>query len=372
MTKLTFETATLADAIKKAEKVAPSRGQAFDKAAGIIMEVDPQSPVPVVVKATNLEVFWMEWISALEADGPETTWRLPSKLLAGIIGSLPLGTGRTVTMQEMVDGASRQIILTSGRTKSRLNLFDHEYYPVWSAFDPDDLIQANDLGGRIAQVEWAAAKAEPPISGVHLDGEHVVATDRYRLCRVPLSVPDLEQPVTVPAGVLAGLIQQTGETNIAVTGEQLLVMPDEHRQIRTVLFGQDYPSLKKIMSREYDNKVKFKKTGLLELINRALNFVGSDRFPTLRLYLGKEEIAVIMGHPELGQLNDILEVPGYCDHGRVEVKFSPRNIMDALTNAPNDEVELHYSLDGLGRPMKIDGGSGYEAWVMPRKDIGDK
>lgn len=368
MTKVVFETAALADAVKKADRISPSKGQAFDKAAGIVMDVSA-SPMPAVIRATNLEIFCMEWVDALEVEGDPTSWRIPSRLFAQVMASLPIGTGKTVTLEEKVNGFSSQLHLTSGRTKARFNLMDVGYFPDWGAFDPDNLYTVNDLGGRLGLVDWAASKAEVPINGVYIDGQMIVATDKYRLAATELNIGELEEPIVVPAGILSQILKQTGEVSIGVDGGSLLIMPDEHTQIRTVLYAEKYPGVSRIMRREYEDKVTVRKESLIEILQRASNFAGGDRMPSLKMFLGKEEIAVMMTNEEVGLLGDVLEVPGQCVHERHEIKFTPKNIIEAVTNSPNDTLDLHYDTKGTTKLVYIDGGSGYEVWVMARGDV---
>lgn len=369
MTKVTFETATIADAIKKAERIAPSKGAAFDKAAGIVMTVDPSTGL-VVVRATNLDIYSMEWVDTVAIEGDAVEWRVPSKLFAAVLNGLPIGTGKNVELEEKRDGRVRMLHLVSGRTRAKFNLMVTDYYPVWDVFNPDGLVEVDDLGGRVAQVEWAAIKSEdPPLNGVHLNGEHVIACDRYRLAVAPLSIPELSEPITVPGGILGSILKQTGEVSIGVRDGHLLIMPDKTTQIKTVVFGAEYPPIERIQLRDHPQVVKVKKAPLLEIMNRANTFSGNDRFPILRIFLGRGEIAVMMDTQEVGTLADTMEVPGYCDHPRFEVKFTPRLIMEAIAAAPNDELEIFYEIEQPAKMLRIDGGSGYEVWAMPRKDL---
>jgi DNA polymerase III sliding clamp (beta) subunit (PCNA family) len=253
-------------------------------------------------------------------------------------------------------------------------LINHDEYPIWTAFDPEGLIAAPDLGGRIGMVEWAAAKIDPPFCGVHFDGKRVVATDRYKVATVPMGIPELKEPVTVPAGILGAVLKQTGEVMIGMDKNQLLIMPDEYTQIRCVIYGQKYPNIVRVMdmNREHPYTVNFNKNDLLTLIDRALNFQGSNRAPTLRIFFGLEEIAVMMSDAEIGLIGDVLEVPGQCQHERFEVQFTPRNLQDIIQNAPNDKVDLSYNPEKPGAMLYLNGGSGYEAWAMPRMEQGEK
>lgn len=374
MTKVTFETATLADAIKKADRVAPTKGTAFDKAAGITLTITPASGL-VVVRATDLNVFSMEWVTALKAEGDDVEWRLPSKLFATVLASLPIGTGLNVTLEEKNEGRNRFVQLTAGRTRAKFNLMQVDYYPVWDVFSPDGMNEVEDFGGRVALVEWAASRGdEPPLNGVYFDGEKVLACDRYRLAISPLVIPGMAKPITIPSGILTTILRQTGEVNIGVSpdGEELFIMPDPTTQIRTVVFGAEYPPVERIMNRDKPNHLKIKKAPLLEIMQRASVFAGNDRFPILRVFFGRETVAVMMNSREVGTLADVTDVPGYCDHEMFELKFTPKNLIEAVTASPNEDLVIGYNSENSMEIIHIDGGSGYEAWVMPRKDLSPK
>lgn len=375
MTKVVFETATLADAIKKADRVAPTKGSAFDKSAGIVIEIiaNPMEDPVVIVRATDTTTFYMEWVDPMEVTGSSTVWRLPSKLFAGLVSTLPIGSGSMTTIEEKPEEKGRMVRLTTNRkTRCQFSLIDMSYYPDWMPFDEDNLKTVNNLGGRINQVEWAAARNEEKIDGVHFDGEWAIATDRYRLVKVPLDM-SVEEPITVPSSVLSAVIRQTGDVKVGTDGRMFLVIPDEHTQLRTIMSGHDYPNVQRIIDQNssYPEMVTLKKTELLEIMARSLNFVGADRFPTMRLFFGKEEINIFMADAEKGMLGDAVEIPGQAMHDRVELKFTPKNIMEALEHAPNEEVTLHYDPEKPMRVFHIDGGSGYECWVVPRKGTED-
>lgn len=368
MTSVVFEVATIADAIRKAERVAPRTGQAFDKAAGIVFDIAPATAAPVVVRATNLDVYSMEWVDVLEADGEATSWRMPSGLLAAVVGSLPIGSGKTVKFQEVSSGHHSQVVVTSGRMTAKFNLMRVDYYPEWGAFDPDRLAMSADIGGRIQQVEWAAGKGEPPINGLHMDGERILATDRYRLAMADLPIPGLEEPITVPAGVLGSVLKQVGDIRIGVDGEQLLIMPDEHSQFRVIMYGVKYPGMGKVINKEFSHSIEINRNSLTDVMKRASNFSGAERDPMLTCYLGKEEFAVMLTNDEVGLLGDVVEIPGQAEHDRFKVCFTPKNIIDPIEKAPSDKITLHYNYGEPKAPFKIDGGSGYIAFAMPRSE----
>jgi DNA polymerase III sliding clamp (beta) subunit (PCNA family) len=175
--------------------------------------------------------------------------------------------------------------------------------------------------------------------------------------------------VTVPAGILASLLRQTGEVSIGIDGEQLLIMPDEHSQYRAVLFGLKYPNIARAMERVLPNEFRCKKTHILDILNRASSFSDSNRDPMLRCFIGKEEFAVMMSNEETGLLGDILDLPGQAIHDRLEIFFTPKNLLEPITNAPSEEVVIAYDASNAQAPVRVDGGSGYFAWAMPRKKM---
>lgn len=366
-TEVIFETATLADAIKKAEKVAPtSGGSVFNKCGGIVMDIEEDS---IMVRTTNLDIFRIEQIDSVEITNPASTWRFPSRLFAQVLSSLPIGSNSQVTLTERQKGMQSNIALKCGRIQATFNMLDPELFPVWDSFDPADLTETIDLGGRIEQVEWSAAKGEAPLAGVHLNGEYAIATDKYRLARVPLPIPGLTEPITIPAGILSTLLKQSGELKVGVNGGQFLVMPDDYTQIRCILYGVPYPGLTKILDPDRPSYVTVRKELFLAMVQRAASFGASDRDAPLRVYIGEEEIAVRMANQEVGLIGDALEIPGQCTHPRHEIRFTAKNLIEAVTHAPSDEITLGYDTARDTTIVYIDGGSGYQTWVVPRAKI---
>lgn len=362
--KVTFENATIADSIQKAARVAPTKGEAFDKASGILMVLDPEDNT-VTLKSTNLHIFYLEVVDAVEVEG-EDTWRIHASTIAQVMAKLPIGTGKYVTFEKK----GGEIIMTSGRTTAKFRAMDATYYPEWKPFDPDKLEMVPDLGLRIQQVEWAAmTDSEVIYAGIHLDGEHVIATDRIRMAMAPCEAEPIYRPVTIPAGILKPVISNLRDVAVGIDEGMFLLMPDVSTQIRTRIYEKDYPAVRNaIESRTWSHSVKVSKAALLEIIERAMIFAQRDRSPKMTFIIGKGEIAVMCSDTDIGLLGDVVELDGQCDHSRKKIVFTPRNLTDALNAAPSSEVEIHYRPDEATYPFKIDGGSGYVALVMPRRE----
>ena len=368
MSSVTFETAAFADVMKKAAKVAPSRGRAFDQASGVVIEFDPASPVPLaIVRATNLDVFSMEWVNVQRWDGEAARWRLPSALLADILGKLPIGTGKEVTLESVPHANGFHVAVKSGRTNAKLYPLDVNDYPQWGAFNPDSMFFAKDMGGRLSQVEWAASSSEPKLNCIYINGEIVAATDKFCMATAPLLIPDLESPVLIPAGLLGQILRETGDIQIGVDENSMQVMPDQYAQIRTVLMRvPDYPNIGAFLNREFDTTIKVNRDEVMEVMQMAMTMATGDRDNEFQMIIGRGELAIFMTNSERGTIGDVLEIPGQAEHARFTIKMTPKNIMTPISKAPGKEILISYNVGIPKTLVKIDSGSGYIAFAAPR------
>jgi DNA polymerase III sliding clamp (beta) subunit (PCNA family) len=363
VTKVVFETASLADAVREAAAVAPSRGEAFDKSAGIVLEI--QDGV-VVVKASDLRLWYMQWITPISVEGKPVEWRVPSRVFSEVITKLPMGSQTRLTLEQ----TGSVLSMTHGRKRGRFNLMDMESYQRWMPFDPDGMTDAENLAASLSRVDWATSKGNnPPFTGVHITGEALVASDRTKFATVPLKIEGLDRPVTVPSGLLNRVVKNTDLPRIRVEENHLLVMPDDHTQIKCVIYGVDYPDIGRVTVRDRPEYIKIGKSLLLDAMQVAASFIEGDRLPIMRTFWGAEEIAVMLENQESGHLGDVIDIPGQATHERVEIKFAPENIMGALDHCPAQEIIIGYDPGKLTRPIYINGGDGCEFWVAPTRGV---
>ena len=259
----------------------------------------------------------------------------------------------------------------TGRTRAKLHLISNPMYPMWEPFDPDGLSPIAKFGDLVEIVEWAAGKGEPaPLDGICIDGEFISATDRFRVARMPMDAKkSIYKQVTIPASITKVLSKHMGDVEVGLGESHLLIMPDDSTQIKATLFGVTHPDLSKFFHATEPDCVKFKRSELIEIIDRAMVMSGRDRTPALRMYLDKERIAVLMIDEHNGQIGDVIDVPGYCQHDRHQIIFSPRLILDALNHSPNEDIEMWYDQTKPTRPVRLEGGSGYQVIIVPRKDL---
>ena len=362
MTKVTFENATIRDVVSKAARIAPTKGSAFDQAAGIHIQVDAEAG-QVIVRSNNTEVFYMEIADTVSIEGPSTVWLIPSTTLDGICSKLPVQSGANVIFQQ--EGAI--IKISHKRMRASIRLADPTYYHTWEPFDPSALSPVSDFGARLQQIQWAASKTgTPPLTGINLNGTHAIATDSFRVAITPCEVPELLEPVTIPAATFTPLMKSLGEVRIGRSENQLLVMPDEMTQVSATIYAQKYPDVVRVMTRDEPNAVLVNRDHLLEMIEQAMVMGQRERTPVLKVIIGLEEFAVMMEDQELGLLGNVLEIPGQAVHDRHYIGFTPENFTAALRASPNQEASIWYRPGLPMKPVRIDGGSGYEVLIMPR------
>lgn len=68
----------------------------------------------------------------------------------------------------------------------------------------------------------------------------------------------------------------------------------------------------------------------------------------------------------MGLLGNVMEIGGQATHNRQYIGFTPDNLTGALRAAPNADVTIYYHLNMPMKPIRLDGGSGYEVLIMPR------
>lgn len=364
MTAVTFETAALADSIKKANTIAPSRGKEFDMYKGFVLDVFPEHG-RVLLRATNGEVFYSEYLSPLKIEGPELTWRIPSAVTNGIVSNLPIGSGKTVKFEN----EAGYLRITSGRMRARVPLIPNDYFPDWDDFEDEDMPVVEGFGARLDQVAWACHRGNtPPINGVYIDREKMVGTDRAKVAIVPIAFdPGEGEYVVVPVGILAPVVRGMEEIKVNVQGNFLCIAPNEDTHIKCVLFGEDYPKVANVMAQVQEEAIILDRDLVVETMTRMRAIGTGDRQMPLKVVIGEEQIAFHMRDEQsVEEIEDSIYLSGQADHPPVTYLFGPDIFMDAVGKSPNKMMTFNYNLTEQKKLVKFEGGSGYEVAVRPR------
>jgi DNA polymerase III sliding clamp (beta) subunit (PCNA family) len=361
VSKAKFYVATFNAAIERVSRIAPTKGTAFDKAAGIVLEVDPDTKT-ASLRATNLEVFYREEIRDVVDYGTEhVTWRLPSVLFSGIINGLPLD--KEVTIKS--DG-ERQVRIFCGKKQAKLKTMPTDIYPEWDRVDPDGLEVASGFAARVSQVAWATDRDNDPFTGINIDGKNLNATDKYRLARVPCDVP-LEKPVTVAMTTLAPILKNLpGEISLAADGDKLLMRVGDEIEAISVIFAKPFPDLSKALREDFSLEVKVNREALRDAIESMLVLVKQERYPRMNVEIDDGGISLFMAVPETGDMNDVVEAE--VPSGETfAFDVTPEFLLRAVDGAAGKNITLSVGPDRKQMVRVKDGD--YIAYLMPLSDV---
>ena len=386
MTTVTFEVGTLADAVREANAIAPTKGKDLDQMAGFFFEIRPDNAGggAVFLRCTNRSIYYTKQVEVIKIEGIEQDWRLPSIPMSGFMGALPVGAGRHVTLQREVieDKASasgyrytNRIRMECGRARASVLLIPTESYPDWEAFDHTDLPMVHNFGERIDQVGWAVAnEGGEPLTGVYVDGERLIATDRFRVavtqCEVDLGD---SEPVTVPMNLLGPILKQIQDVRIGIFGNFLCIAPNDYTQIKIGVYGQNLPDMSGIMNMDHEETVLLQREPTVAAVQRVLSIGATDRQIALHVTIGNGELALYLeGEGQTETCEDAVFLQGQAAHEPVEYKFGPQNFLDAISKSPSSEIMFHYNTSKTTAVVKFETSSGYTVWSMPRRGITKK
>lgn len=376
-TSITFETGLISDAVQKAARVAPSKGPAFDRAAGIIFEIH-QEDKTVIVKSSDLDVSYRQEVSFLSSEGEDLTWRMPSVLLSKLFASLPMGSGAQVQFIDKQDGSG--VYIKSGKFVGKLSLMDANTFPSVEMFGTDGMLPANEFASRAEQVAWAAeSKRDSALGGVHIDGENIVGCDKYALAIVPCEIP-VETPVTVPLSNIAGLLKGASDVRLKATKEHLQLSLDAETQAQALLVSPElkYPPYRKLMREPEEcfgtmivNKTEFK-----EALTRQMSLVATEKQPRLSIEWSGDgmfkEVILDVNVPQVGRFREAIMALEREENMTFDSKFSqtytPSKVVQACEVARGDLLIMSFgSKDEYSdkKPLRLADASGFVCFIMP-------
>lgn len=358
--QIEVETAAFADAAQKAARVSPTKGAAFDRAAGLVLEVHPDKPRQVVIKATDMETTLLTRMVAAKCDGQGGSWRLNAHVLAGFVAQLPTGPGSTVKLKD----ANDKVVLTSGRTKANLRTIDPTSFPPFTEYDETGMALVPNLAQAVQQVAWAVDRDHEVLAGVHIDGDRLVGCNRALAAEVKCAVP-VEEPTTAPLQALGNAMKNTAEVRIKAARKRLYLMPDQDTQATSRIYAAAYPSLDpmRTLVENHPSTFEIGVEVFVEAIRRQMVLCKGDRYPLIKLAIHDGSVSIEMDVPELGTIEDEIDCKG-GDPTTVEIWFTPTLLTNALGAAKAPVVSIAYK-DRQG-PVSITDGIGYRCIAMPR------
>lgn len=367
-----FDNATLADAVNKAGRIAPTKGAGFDKAAGIQFQVWPQERI-CRVRATNLEVSFEMDIDILEGKGDPRTWRMPSGLLTSLMSTLPIGDGAAT---EFIDrGSDAAIRLKCGRTVVKMNMYEGDLGEGMFAWEPTGgFTVAHDLAQRVEQVSWATDSKSNILQGVHVNGEHLIATDGKVMAMTPAKI-ETPTPITVPLSTLSALLTGASDCRLGTSAKRCLLQLDEHTRATSVLVEGNYPDIRRAMRTDFLGTMKVHRGQFSDTLDRLMVLARTEKLPRLSLELdGTGLVSMLtldLDIPDIGRMQDSIDVETDFD-SIFNISFTPNDIVRALSHCKSDYVHIDFGhADEKKSPLsniQLRDEKDYISYIAPRKD----
>lgn len=357
-----FETAALAEAVKRANAIAPTKGAAFDQASGILLTAKP-GDTSARLCSTDLRVYFSERVNIIEMGEDSIRWRIPSEHLNSVTTNLPMGAGQGVRIEDN----QGQVHMKCGKRKVNLRIGDPSLYPDWEEFDTTGMKSIPEFAQRIAQVGWAAdrERSGDSMQGVHLDGSKAMATDSYKIAVVPCELP-INQPVTVALASLSSIVRPGQESMVRAIDKMLEVTIDDHIQVSALLLEGKYPDINRVIESVkplLTKSAKIDRVRFVEMIQHMVALTtGRDRLPNLRVILDPQEMTLRLSAQDVGDIEDTFDIA--YDGPHYEFDITPTSLTKALENAATPTVELQTQDNPVG-PMILSH-TGYEVVLMPR------
>jgi len=361
MTYIEVEVAVLADSLRRAASIAPksSRGDAFDKSAGILMRVDPDGEVQLIIQATDLEVYYLEALPVTKAAGVAKTWRVPSFQFDRFVSSLPVSSGSTLSLED--EQTDRRLTLKYRKSVLRINTIPPEDFPQWEAFDTSNLTSVSGLGGRIKQVAWASAKGEVDWGGITIAQDCVFATDRTVLARAKIDT-GVDKPIVMFGEQVARLLGDESDAMIGFDGFKIQLAPNDYTQIESVVIDRPARSLDRQLDTPLNDQreIEFTKDYVAGMLERSLVVAaqGTRVMPRVRVFIGEKTMAVYMDNEDTGMVGDVADVKG-ADHDFVEFVVNPINLKNAVQSVPGNLVKMWYSVTDYNILVRLGDGASY-------------
>lgn len=367
-----FKNSEIADAVQKAARIAPSKGEAFDKAQGILIEVNTAQRI-ATVRSTNLNTHFIQQISVIAGEGADVMrWRVPSSLFSTFMGSLPKGENDVIRFYDQQDHALR---VKSGRLFASYDMLGTVDYPAFPAFTSQPLSEATSLAGLVSRVAWATDKSSPILSGIHIDGTNIVGCGPQSMVMLPCPAP-VAEPITVPMFLIAPALKEGKDVRIGSDGSKLYIAVDDHTHVVVNLIDGNFPNYLGLVRNNFLLEMQVSRVSITETLDSLLALVKAERLPTLQMTLDTSSllptVTFDLNVQGVGRMQNSFDVETDYTGDPFTIYFTPGNLAPVLKNATGTKITLRMGHDTDAKksallPVQVMDESGFLAMVMPRK-----
>ncbi len=324
--------------------------------------------------ATDLELGIQTSCPAAVAKSGSTT--LPAKRLLDYVRLLP----EAELALAMGDNEAASIVC--GRSRTRLMGMSRENYPELPNMPAAvTKIPAKQLVNAISKTIFAVANEESryTLIGCLLvlreESFLTVATDGHRLAYVetPVQLEGVSGEVRglVPKKAMAELVKLASEGGDALqidfaTDENHLFFRCGSRLLITRKLTGQFPDYERVLPKEKHTVITLNRDELMAAVRRVSQFA-DDRSRAVRFELTDGELKLAASGTEAGESEE--SIPVEYTGGKIKVGFNAQYVLDFLSAAETDAVELQFKDEESAGQLELAGQEGYDYRyvVMPMR-----
>jgi len=354
----TVHAALLHEALTRAAKIAPTKGEAHDKAGGIVIDFHP---LEAHVQASNLE---MTFYQKVPADVKESGRIRFGLVIQQFVAGLPMDKDQEVRFLRK----DKMLVVQFGKTKTKATVPQVEgEFPRIEWYDPAEMIEAHELGNKVAAVAWAAeSDATPPINGVHINGKTLETLSGKQCASIACEIP-VSDPVTAVIKDLVPLIKMGTDLHMMARDGKIMLALDEATQVTASTVLGEWPNLTaKMEAIEFTDSFVLPKKRLTDALDRMLAFVRNDRIPRVFFVITQDSIDISLIGSINGQIQDscrLVDRKGPNIDKPVEFVFQPVWLREAIETFPGANIKAQFI--SPMKPIKLEEPStSYTAFVI--------
>lgn len=295
----------------------------------------------VELRCTDMQTTITAQVDADADDGSVVV--VPAKLLAGVVGSLSDGA------VEITAEDTNKVEIVGGDTHATLNIYDPSGWPNQTEPDGESVtLDEIDLAQLARVLPMASAdKARPNITGLHLTGDQVMATDSYRCAVAALGV-DVPTPASIVATTIAALLKAADGPVGLTVGLRAAMFTCGRTTWTTALIEQEFPAerIASFMRPESPDHWTFDAGQLVDEIKRV-GVISSDE--PLKLWTEGDVAHLRSTSADVGEITSTLPVDS--DHDGA-IFVNPDFLLQAITAAGEESVTFGLIVNEL-KPLVV-------------------
>ena len=341
--------------------------------ANILVESDGDGTIQLL--ATDLEVGLRSHCPASIVKKGSLT--IPAKKFYEIVRALP------DTDIQIKEGAKGSVKISADQFNSRMQTLPREDFPTL----PSEVDGAATILLPRASLREMVSKTQFAITGedtrYFLNGAlfvlqpgkmNFVATDGHRLSlvstpreKVKGEAEDLQ--AILPKKTLWELLRllSDGEDAVKYTvGENHLFFKVDGRQLISRVIDAQFPAYERVIPQGNDKIIEFERDRLTSAIKRVA-LLSSERSRAVKFQISSGNLDISSSSPEVGEATETLTVEYSGDD--VEICFNAQYVLDFLSVADSDNVQLHLKDEVSQAVMTPVGSEGceYTYVIMPMR-----